>query len=419
MPTLHVIGAGMAGLSAATAAVERGWRVAVYEQAGHAGGRCRSYKDRALDRTIDNGNHLLLSGNRSVAQYLRRTGGSQALMTEPAARFPFVDLTTGKRWTVDLGNNRFPGWVLSSSRRVPGTKITDYFSFYNILSAKNNVTIETVLKPYGALYEHFWRPISIAVLNTEPEAAQAQLMAPVIRETIGRGGHACRPMIAVNGLGSAFVDPALAYLAAHGTDIWFSARLRAIEPRNGTPPVLRFGDTTIKPAADDAVVLAVPPWSAADLVPGLTVPDEHRAILNGHFLLPPETLKSSVNPSFVGLFGGFAEWIFLRGDVASVTVSAADPHIDRDTDELAAGLWADVARTLDLDPGTIPNHRIVKERRATFAQTPDQVRLRPASQAGPTGVYLAGDWTDTGLPATIEGAIRSGETAVRLALSGS
>ena len=110
------------------------------------------------------------------------------------------------------------------------------------------------------------------------------------------------------------------------------------------------------------------------------------------------------------MLGGVAEWLFLRGAVVSVTVSAADALAVRPADEIGARLWQDVARALTLD-GPVPPFRIVKERRATFAQTPSAMHRRPPTETHLANLVLAGDWTATGLPATIESAIRSGHKA--------
>ena len=158
------------------------------------------------------------------------------------------------------------------------------------------------------------------------------------------------------------------------------------------------------------MILAVPPWTAQELLPGLTVPDAFCAIVNAHFkLAPPREL-----PLIVGLIGGTAEWVFAFPDRLSVTVSAADRLVDVESEALAQTLWRDVAAVHGL-PEATPPCRIVKEKRATFAATPAQNARRPSSSTQWSNLFLAGDWTDTGLPATIEGALRSGERAAALA----
>ncbi len=160
------------------------------------------------------------------------------------------------------------------------------------------------------------------------------------------------------------------------------------------------------------MVLALPPYATASLVPALTVPEESHAIVNAHFRLSePADLPTEL--PFLGLIGGTAQWLFVRGDVASITISAAEALADEPADTIARKTWNDVARALDRRRDTLPTYRIVKERRATFAQTPEEVKRRPKTQSKFTNVYLAGDWINTGLPATIESAVHSGHMAAR------
>ncbi len=417
MPGLaHVVGAGVAGLSAACELAASGVRVAVHEATGHAGGRCRSFHDESLGATIDNGSHLMLSGNTSIQRFLALIGARDRLTGPASARFPFLDLATGERWTVDLGNGRIPGRPLSRDGRVPGARLADYAKSLRLLNAGPGSSISEVLSPCGQLHERFWKPVSIAVLNTEPERAAAVLMKPVLRETVGRGGRACRPLTARQGLGSAFADPAVAFLAGNGAELRFRTRLRSITLNEaGRVTALCFRDGEIQVGPVDRVILAVPARVADELVPGLRVPNEHRGIVNVHFRMPERVSWAPEDPPFLGLLGGTAEWLFWRGGIVSATVSACQGDVDGRSK--VGAIWDDVRRSLDLegDAAILPPHRVIVERMATIAQTPEQVGRRPGSDAGPPGVFLAGDWTDTGLPATIEGAVRSGRQAAELA----
>jgi predicted NAD/FAD-dependent oxidoreductase len=118
--------------------------------------------------------------------------------------------------------------------------------------------------------------------------------------------------------------------------------------------------------------------------------------------------------SFLGLLGGTAEWVFLKPGVISTTTSAADRLIDRSAEDLALTIWREVARAYRLDPDRLPPWRVVKEKRATFAATPSQLLRRPGPATRWANLVLSGDWTATGWPATIEGAIRSGFAAARV-----
>lgn len=411
--TVHratVVGAGLAGLAAAVALAESGCPVSLSDSAAQAGGRCRSYRDPQLGLTIDNGNHLVLAGNPAVAEFRRKVGASAPLAGPDHAEFPFADLGTGEHWTVRINDGRLPWWVLSKSRRVPGTRTTEYLALGRLLGA-GAVPIGEVIEPSGPLWERFIDPVMLSVLNTPVATSSAQLAAQVLKETLGNSGLATRPRIAEPTLSAAFIDPALSWLAERGTALTTGRRLKAIEFAEDRVTGLVWSDRTQNLAPDEAVILAVPAWVALDLVPGLTAPTEHHAILNGHFaMIPPPGA-----PAILGVIGGTAEWIFAHHDRLSVTVSHADRLVDSDREELARTLWADICAALKLDV-PMPSWQIVKEKRATFAATPEQDALRPGVRTRWCNLFLAGDWVQTGLPATIEGALRSGDNAARLAL---
>ena len=226
---VHVVGAGLAGLAAAVELAAAGLHVTIYEQAGHAGGRCRSFFDEALDRLIDNGNHLVLSGNRALYDYLERIGAADRLTGPPRAAFPFFDLRTGERWTVKPGRGRLPWWILMPGRRVPGTSVRDYLAALRLARAGSEATVAECVGTPDVLYRRFWEPLAVAALNTSAEEGAARLLWPVLRDTFGRGEAACRPRMASRGLSDCFVDPALGFLGERGADVRLHVRLRQIE----------------------------------------------------------------------------------------------------------------------------------------------------------------------------------------------
>jgi len=161
-------------------------------------------------------------------------------------------------------------------------------------------------------------------------------------------------------------------------------------------------------AKGDSVVVATPPWVATTLLPGLTAPDSFESIANVHF----RTEGPPGPAGFAGLVGGLVEWVFVKPGIVSTTTSAANRYADLSADHLATVAWKEVCAALALS-GPRPPWRVVREKRATFAATADQERRRPGPRTGLSNLALAGDWTNTGLPATIEGAIRSGAAAAQ------
>ena len=374
-----------------------------------AGGRCRSYYDAGLDLTIDNGNHLLLSGNRAALDYAARIGATDALVGPRECAFDFLDTRSGERWRLRPNASRLPWWIFARDRRVPGASPLDYLGAIRLLRAGRDATIGEAMTCSGLLYERLWGPVLLSALNTEPREASAALAGAVLRETLALGGAACRPLVAKHGLGAAFIEPALRYLETKGTNVRFGARLRALEFSDDRVERLAFVDETIALGPDDRLVLAVPPWSAEELVPGLVAPNDFRGIVNAHFKIAPPTGQ----PLLLGMIGSLGEWLFAFDDRLSVTISGADRLMDEPRESLAERIWAEVAEATGLGAAP-PPWQIVKEKRATFAATPRQEARRPGAVTGWRNLYLAGDWTATGLPATIEGAIRSGDKAAEL-----
>ncbi|MBV8120852.1 MAG: FAD-dependent oxidoreductase [Alphaproteobacteria bacterium] len=406
---MHVVGAGLAGLAAAVALAAAGREVRLYEASSHAGGRCRSYIDAELGCRIDNGNHLLLSGNRRAFTYLELIGARDTVEGPADAVFAFFDAKTGRRWLVRPNLGRVPWWILSRRRRVPDTRAADYLEALALWRAHPGARVSEVLDKTRPLFARLWQPLAVAALNSGVEEASARLLWRILSETLGRGGAACRPLVPRQGLSETFVDPALDVLRRRGARMQFGVRLRALEFAGDRLSVLRFDSGPVELAADDRVILATPAAVAARLVPGLTVPELYSPIVNAHFrcAAPPTT------PAFVGVIGGTAEWIFRKPGVLSVTVSAAGRMVDRAASDLGQFLWRDVAAAYGIRSITAPPARIVKERRATFLASPDQLSRRPAATTRWGNLMLAGDYTDTGLPATIEGAIGSGFTAAQ------
>lgn len=412
--TAHIIGAGVAGLAAAVHLVGRGRKVALYEAAGQAGGRCRSLHDKTLGRLIDNGNHLIMAGNRATFAYLDAIGARDRMVAPNVAQFPFLDLRTGERWMVRPNGGLVPWWPFVPGRRVAGTGPADYLMAVKLPFAGPASTVADVLGRPEALFRRLWDPLATAALNTDPAEAAARLLWPVLAQTFLRGEAYCRPYVAEDGLSPALIEPAVAKLSGAGAGVFFSRRLRAIQRVANRVASLDFTDGPVELGPADQVILAITPNGVAALLPEIEVPDGSRAIVNAHYLLD-EPAVFPANSRFLGLIGGTAQWLFVRGPVLSVTVSAADDLAARDNAEIAARLWRDVALALGRPNDPQPPARIINERRATFAQTPDAVRRRPGPVTTTANLFLAGDWTDTGLPATIESAVRSGQRAATLA----
>jgi hypothetical protein len=273
----------------------------------------------------------------------------------------------------------------------------------------------------GRLYWRLVEPLAVAALNTSSQAGLARLLGAVMRETLMKGGRACRAILPVEGLSEAMVDPAVATLRQRGAEVRCGSRIAELTLDGGRVTGLRGSDGPIPLGPEDAVVLAVPPWVATDLLPGLTAPDAFEAILNIHYRHEADANGPLSEAGFIGLTSGTAEWLFMKPGHVSVTISAANGMVDETPRAIAEQVWPNVADALGLTragKAMMPPFRVVKEKRATFAATAEQDIRRPGPVTNlAANLAVAGDWTDTGLPATIEGAIRSGRVAADVLLS--
>ena len=399
----------MAGLAAAERLCQSRRTIVIHEATAQAGGRCRSYYDQSTGMVIDNGTHLLLSGNHAALSFTEAIGSRPGLRGPDEAQFPFIDIASGEQWTLRFGDSRFPWWVFDKDRRVPQTAVVDYLSLARLVWTSADKPIGKLMNCDGPIYDRLLEPLLLAALNITPREGSAKLAGAVIRESLALGGQACRPLLAREGLGSVFVEPAIVHLRERGVAIVFEDELIELLFGKGRVSRLKFARQTVDLGVNDAVILAVPPYVATNLVPGLIAPSSFRGIVNAHFRIdPPAHL-----PPMLGVINGTCEWIFPLSGRISATISDAGRLFDMPRTELAQTMWNDIAKVAGL-PSTLPPWQIVRERRATFAATPEENARRPTAETSWENLFLAGDWTQTGLPATIEGAIRSGYRAADL-----
>ncbi len=197
----------------------------MHEATRQAGGRCRSYDDAQTGMHIDNGTHLLLSGNYSAVDYLNAIGVTPDFAP---ADFRFVDGANGESWVLRSGRWQPAAVDLRCvGSRVPQTSIVDYLKLAPLLLGTQDKPLKEVIDRDSELYRRLLDPLMIAALNIDTPSGSSKLAAQIARETLLRGGHACRPLVFERGLSTAFVDPALAFLKGRGVDVRFEHELES------------------------------------------------------------------------------------------------------------------------------------------------------------------------------------------------
>lgn len=392
----------MAGLSAGLIASESaGCRVVIYEASPHAGGRCRGFYDKKLKTTIDNGNHLVMGANHAVLAYLGKLGTLQHCATTEAPVYPFIDLAT--RCHSHFKPPRFKG--------IP-TK--EWLHLLKLFRPAKHKTVTDCIPPNTELYRKLIEPFTLAALNTHPQEASALLLSGILRRLVTGGKSAWQTYIPAHGLSAAFVDPALTRIKGRGGSIRFQSSIQSLSHEAGRVTALHTTKDTITIADRDRVIIAVSPSALAGLLPELAPKLSYSPILNAHFLWPQSGMFRDQMP-FLGVHNGLAQWIFFHDGRISTTTSAADGAMEKDEATLAAELWHDVCRALFMEDTRLPPCRIIKEKRATYTATPQNLAARPTTKTPYSNLFLAGDYLQCPYPATLEAAISSGFAAASMA----
>jgi squalene-associated FAD-dependent desaturase len=441
-----VIGGGFSGIAAATALQERRHEVVLLERRGVLGGRATSYRDALSGEDVDNGTHLMIGAYTATMDLVDRAGARDLLLVQDHLRIDYVDdagFSALECPPLPAPLHLFAGLL---GLRLPWRARAQALRFG--LSAAlgrppRGITLAEWLRRTGQGPEArrlLWDPLATAILNETPERAAAILFYNVFREAFLRSHAASRLVFLRRGYGELH-EGLGRYLESRGGIVRRRAMAEAVEVDGGRVTGVRYAQRArsrdeiragARPAAEhvpaDAVVAAVP-WKA---VPAL-VPEAARnqppfaglSGLRGSPIVSIELWLDQVvvDRPMVGLRDCEIEWVFDKGRLygregapqhLAFIASAAYRCVPRPNAELVAAAEAVLRRYFpSMAKAAVTRSLVIREPDATFASDPDAEALRPGTLTPIRGLFLAGDWTDTGLPATIEGAVRSGFAAAR------
>jgi hydroxysqualene dehydroxylase len=434
MSHVIVLGAGLAGLSAALKLSDAGHDVTVLEARPQAGGRAFSFTDGSSCDVLDNGQHVMMGCYSATLRYIDHIGSAEMIRRFPGLSLAFRHADGGR---AELRAGALPGapGLLQGVLRFGLLSVRDRIGIVRAMVSlrllggesaaalhdKDCATWLTSLGQSERAMECFWTPVVLATLNATPAQASAGYLYTVLRAVFFSGSGSSDMLLPDVGLSELLVRPALKRLSGAGARVALHNPVECIELRKDRVIGVRMKNGEM--LHSDAVISAVAPWSLARLLPDSPVLDNLRGSLDR--FKPSPILSTHVwlrrDPGIAcmtGALGTAIQWLFQKGKSAdgswriSCTISASDAMNGSSADDIRALLTHELPLLIPgLSERDILRILPLHEKRATFRPEPGIEYLRPRQRTDIPRLYLAGDWTATSLPATIEGAILSGELA--------
>ena len=453
-----VIGAGCAGLAAGVRLASQGVRVTVVEEAPRLGGRATAFTDRESGLRLDNGQHALFGCYRETYDFLRVIGTADLAPLDPALTLTMAD-AVGRSFTLVCPPSRPPLHLVRGILSWKAIPFRDRAAALRLATlmwtvrregaaaaaawVPSHLTVAEWLRQQGqpsSLCEWLWYPLAYAALNQDPHVAAAQPFVRVVGELFGSAPNASSIGLPIVPLDELYAEPAAAFIEAHGGSIRRRVSARVdLDPLGGQNRVLAGGDV-LRPRA----VISAVPWHALGRLFHGPTPARLTAVVDAATRLGSAPIVT-VNLWFdrpvmserqMGLVGTAFHWAFkkelggdffpvqqgvqqgnhLRAHLVSLVASGAETLLRQSNEELAALAERELRMCL---PGAASalclRSLVVREARATFSLAPD-APVRPPAETAVPGFFLAGDWTDTGLPGTIESGVMSGHRAADAAM---
>lgn len=421
-----VIGGGYAGMAAAVTFAQRGVPVTVFEAAARLGGRARRVDSNGL--ALDNGLHLLIGAYRETLRLidLVDAGAGRSLM-----RIPF-DWRIHRRFRLRMPALPAPLHLVAGIASMQGANWSERIAAVRFVHAMRaaryriarDTSVAELLAAHrqgASLTRHLWNPLCLAALNTPPEIASARVFLNVLRDSLGAARDASELVLARRDLSALFPEPAAEYVRSRGGEVRLSTTVERLSA-DGPDFLLRARGAELR---FTHVVCAVAPHQLHALIAGLPALAPVAQQVAAYDYQPICTVylqyaeRLPLPAPVLGLADGLTQWVFDREQtcgqrgLAAAVISADGPHRDLTQDELARHVHAELAA--HFGPLAAPIwHRVITEKRATFACIAGVER--PPQSTALRNFYLAGDYTDSDYPATIESAVRSGISCAHAAL---
>ncbi len=412
-----VIGGGFSGLASAVYLSESGFQVELIEASRKLGGRAYSFKDS--DTTVDNGQHILMGCYCETLNFLKLIGAESSLKYQKYLDVCFLT-QDGREYKLDAGKFIYPFNLIYSLLNykylsvLNRIRIIYFISKLLITPVKQlkNLSVFQWLKTgrqNKEIRKAFWEIIAVGALNTNIKSASAEIFASILKKIFFRGNFSSTIILPALPLSTLYCEPAKNFIENLGGEVCLSETVQEIKFADNNVEEIITNKRIINKF--DFVIAAVPPASLALIAKEqikLQAEDfVFSAIINIHIWLK----KNSLKKDFYGFIDSPVHWVFNNKTHITVVISDANYLVDEKKEKIFEIVKEELYKYLNIKESSIKQYSVIKEKRATFVPSPVIINKRPSTRTGINNFFLAGDWTSTSLPSTIESAVLSGKLA--------
>ncbi|MHB8581429.1 MAG: hydroxysqualene dehydroxylase HpnE [Ignavibacteriaceae bacterium] len=416
-----VVGGGFAGLTAAVYLAKSGFKVELIESSSKLGGRAYSFKDKSSGSVIDNGQHILMGCYEETLKFIKLIKAEENFHFQKRLEVNFLapgyKILPLKSFPVFYPLNLLLG--LLNYEAITFFERLKLLKFILMLPFTSNKKLERMnvsewLKrghQNDNIIKAFWRIIAVGALNTNIEKASARIFADILKKIFLRGNSSATVVLPSYGLSESYCNHAQKFLEENNGKICFSEPVLSMQTENEKISEIITSKRTIMDF--DFVVSAVPLFSLEKFLADSfdnKICLRYSSILSVHIWLRENTLTKA----FYALIDSTVHWIFNHGNHLTIVISDANELLDESKEEIFELVMNAVEKFTNIKKELVIQYKIIKEKRATFIPSNDIINNRPPARTKLKNVFLAGDWTDTHLPSTIESAVKSGRTAAEI-----
>ena len=416
MKNCLVIGGGIAGLTAASILTSKNISVTLLEASPKLGGRTYSFKDPETKTTIDNGQHILMGCYSETLSFLKHIGAENNFDFQQNLKLIFLSKDK-KKYHINADKLFYPFNLLYAIVKYNVLTLSEKLSFIGFILRLPFISQRT-LKTKNVLdwliqnnqnensIKMFWEILGVGALNTNLKNASALLFHNILMQIFFNGNYSSTIVLPKFGLSESIVEPAEKYIFKNGGKIITSEKVKELKILNEKVIEVITDKSSYKDF--DFVIFATPLFSIEKIIDptllGVNVDLTYSTILNIHIWIDDVAL----NEKFYGLLDSPLHWIFIKYNHINIVISDADYLDEKSKVEVYNIAIMELQKFIDIDEKKIKHYKIIKEKRATFIPTKEILDLRPSCKTKFSNLFLAGDWTNTGLPSTIESAAKSG-----------